>query len=125
MPKPAARSRPLSLIVAAILSGLAAAALAIMGVASAASHPSLLSAGIGAVLLVWAAAVGSASTALYRGRRWSRGLVVAAGLLHAATFANFVPSQPLAVVPATIALVTVVAAVWPSTTAALHLDARP
>jgi hypothetical protein len=84
-----------------------------------------LGAGVGAALLGWAALLAWAGTAFFRGRRWSRGPVVAAGLLHLASFANFVPSQPLALIPAAVALGTVVAAVWPATTRALHLDVGP
>ncbi len=125
MPRPNAASKPVGQVVAAALSGAAAVFMAVLGVISAATNVSPLSAAVGGVLLLWAAIIGVASLGLYRGRRWSRGPVVAAALLHVASFANFVPSQTLAVIPAAVALATVVAAVWPTTTAALYRDAQP
>lgn len=115
--------RPAGLVVAAALTALFAAGMLGMGVLSVTSHPNGLTVGIGLVLLLWAAVLGLAAWGFARGRRWARGPVVAGGLLHLASFANFVPSQPLAVIPAALALVTVWAAVLPSTTAALRFDA--
>ena len=116
--------RPLSLLVAAGLTAVAAAFMAVVGVESVLANPGPLSAGIAAVLALWALFLAWASRGMFLGRRWSRGPVVAAGLLHLASFANFVGSQPLAVIPAAVALVTVGAARRPATTRALGLE-RP
>nr|NLI49231.1 hypothetical protein [Propionibacterium sp.] len=112
--------RPAGMLLAAGLTGLFAAGMVVMGVLSVASHPNPITFGIGAVLWLWAAVLAWAARGMALGRRWSRGPVVAAGLLHLASFANFVPSQPLAALPAALAAVTVAGALWPSTTAALR-----
>lgn len=114
-------SAPPSLLVAAGLTGVAAAFFAIMGVGSAVASPTALGFGIGAVLLAWAAVLAVAAVGLARRRRWARGPVVAAGALHLASFANFVPSQPWALLGVAVAACTLAAALWPSTTKALRL----
>ncbi len=118
------RARPVPLLVAAGLTAAAAVFMAVVAVESIVANPGALSAGIAAVLAIWALFLAWASRGMFLGRRWARGPVVAAGLLHVASFANFVGSQPLAVFPALVALVTVVAALRPATTTALGLD-RP
>jgi len=121
---PVSTARPHSLIVAAALTGVAAALMAVMGVLSVLARFAALSVGIGAVLVAWALVLAWAAWGLFRGKRWARGPVVAGGLLHLASFANFMPSQPLAAIGAVVAAATVATAVWPSTTKALKLDER-
>ncbi len=113
---------PWSVRIATALTGLAALALAGIGVATIVARPDALSVGVAAVLLVWAAVCAVGARGLLRGRAWARGPVVAAGLLHAASCASFVGSQPWAVVPALLAICAVGAAVHPATTRFLHLD---
>ena len=108
------------MLVAAGLTALFALGMLVMGALSVASHPNPVTAGIGAVLWLWAGVLTWAARGMALGRRWSRGPVVAAGLLHLASFANFVPNQPLALIPAAVAAATVAGALWPSTTAALR-----
>lgn len=122
VPASSASERPASLVTAAALTWLAAAFMAAQGVLALTARTGALSAGVGGVLLGWAAVLAWVGWAFFRGRRWSRGPLVAAALLHLASFAGFVPSQPLALIPAAVALATVVAAVWPSTTRAMHWD---
>lgn len=119
-PSRPADARPPSVLLAAVLTGLFALGMAVMGVLSVASDPNLITLGIGLVLGAWAAVLAAAARGMFLGRRWSRGPVVAAGLLHLASFGGFVPSQPLALIPAALGGAAVVAAVWPSTTAALR-----
>lgn len=121
MSQPPLRQQPVPLLIAAVGSAIAAGGLAVMAALSVTSNHGALSSGIAAVLVVWACIVGAAAWGLVRGRRWARGPVVAAGLLHLASFAGFIASQPLAIVPTALAAVTVYAALRPETTKALGL----
>ncbi len=116
-------ARPPSLLLAAAVTALFALGMAVMGVLSVAGNPNIITLGIGLVLGAWAAVLAWAARGLARGRRWSRGPVVAAGLLHLASFGGFVSTQPWALVPAVLAGLAVAGAVWPSTTAALGFGA--
>lgn len=110
-------------MLASALTALFGVGMAVMGVLAVASKPNLVTAGIGGVLWVWAGVLAWAARGMWWGRRWSRGPVVAGGLLHLASFANFAGNQPLALLPAGLALAAVAAAVWPTTTSALHFGA--
>lgn len=114
--------RPASVWLAGGLTCLAACTLVGIAVASFVAAPDALSAGIAGVLITWGLICGWAGAAMLRGRPLSRGGVVAAGLLHLASCAGFVPSQPWAVVPTVVAATTVAAAVWPTTTAFLRFN---
>lgn len=108
------------MLISSGLTAVAALFMVVMAVGSAATNRSTLGIGIGAVLLLWAAVLAAGAVGLAKLRRWARGPVVAGGLLHLVSFANFVPSQPWAVVGVVVAGVTVAAAVTPSTTKALR-----
>lgn len=114
---------PLSVLVAAGLTAAASVFMIVMGIGSAVANPTALGLEIAAVLLAWGAVLAASAIGMARTRRWARGPVVAAGLLHLASFASFVPSQPWALVGVLVAAATVAAALWPSTTRALRLGA--
>ncbi|WP_040160404.1 hypothetical protein [Nigerium massiliense] len=114
--------RPAALVLAAALSAVAAVFLLAMAGASLSAGGGSLGRGVAAFLALWGLIVGWVSIALFRGRPWARGPVVAAALIHVASMVSFATSQPWAWLGAVVALATVVAAVWPSTTHALHLD---
>lgn len=111
---------PAAVWLAGTLTLAAGAGLAAVALASVAASPhEVVAWGIGAVLGVWAAIVLGGAVGLFRGRRWARGPVVAAALLHLASAASFAASQPWAWLAAGAAALTLVAALWPSTTAFL------
>ena len=76
-------------------------------------------------LLAWAMVVAAAALAMARRYWWSRGPVVATGVLHLAAFLQSTPLQPWALLGAAVALVTVVGAVLPSTREALRIPVKP
>lgn len=114
--------RPASLVLSASLSAAAAVFVFAMAGAALAVGGSTLGVGVAAFLLLWGLFVAAASWFLLRARPWARGPVVAAALIHLASMVSFGAHQPWAWLGAAIALGTVVAAVWPATTRALHLD---
>ena len=70
-------------------------------------------------LIAWGAVNVAAAVALARRAWWSRGPVVAFGLLHVLAFGQSMTVAPLAVVGVVGAVAAVVGAIWPSTRAAL------
>lgn len=77
---------------------------------------------VAGMLLAWGALVGVSGWGLWSLRQWSRGAVVAAGLLHLFAFGQMVPTAPWAGLGAALALVGVVGAALPSTRAALRQE---
>lgn len=111
---------PASVWVAGVLSVAAGVGLVVVAVGSVAAAPrEVVAWGIGVVLGLWAAIVLGGGVGMLRGRRWSRGPVVAAALLHLASAASFAVSQPWAWLGVGAAALTLAAAVWPSTIAFL------
>ena len=75
-------------------------------------------------LIVWALVVVGAALAMARRYWWSRGPIVATGVLHLAAFVQSTSVQPWAVLGVLVALMTVVGAVLPSTREALRIPLR-
>lgn len=73
-------------------------------------------------LIAWGAVNVVAAVALARRTWWSRGPVVAFGLLHVLAFGQSMTVAPLAVIGVLVAVVAVAGAIWPSTRAALGKD---
>lgn len=73
---------------------------------------------VGVALVLWGLIVGAFGYLFARGRRWARGPVVAAGLLHVFAFGQFAwEGAPQALLGALAGLVAVLGGVWPSTNA--------
>lgn len=89
MSRSGAPRRPPELVLAAIVLGMFALALAVIGVQSLADAHGAFSAGIGGLLLALAALVALAAWGLWGVRRWSRGAGVASALtVGAVAFSN-------------------------------------
>ncbi len=116
--------QPPSLGVAVVGAGLSGMGIIGVGIASMASANAGFSLGIGAVLISYGALVLFGAWLGVRRSAWARGMIVAPALLHIATAVSFMSSDDTPqVVGASVALValvvTVVAAVLPSTREAL------
>ena len=116
---PSIHSRPAPLLAAAAATGLLAVAFTGLALLSLGSGHGQFSGQVAAMLLVWGALVGAAGWGLWALQPWSRGAVVAAGLLHAFALGQMVPTAPFAAVGAVLAVVAVVGGVVPSTRTAL------
>lgn len=115
---------PPSLGVAVLGAALSGVAIVGVGVASIASAHAAFSLGIGAVLIGYGLLVLLGAWLGVRRSPWARGLIVAPALLHIATAASLMQSDDTPQVVGAAALMvmlvaTVVAAVLPSTRAAL------
>ena len=113
-----------SLGVAVLGATLSGVAIVGVGIGSMASANAGFSLGIGAVLIGYGALVLCGAWLGLRRSRWARGMIVAPALLHIATAVSFMGSEDVPLrIGATVALVllvvTVVAAVLPSTREAL------
>lgn len=113
--------RPAGLVAASLATGALAAFTTVMAVLSLTSGHGWLSRGVALMLLLWGAGVAAAAWGFWRGSAWSRGPLVAVGLLHLAAYGQFALNQPLALVGAVLALTAVVGALLPTTTRALRL----
>lgn len=125
-PAPAASSttRAPGLWVAVASSFAMAAFFVVMAVLSVMAGHGEISWHVAVGLLVWAAVVVGVALAMARRYWWSRGPVVATGVLHVAAFIQSAPLQPWTLVGAAVALGTVVGAVLPSTREALRIPYR-
>lgn len=116
MSESSAQSRPRSVVVAA--GSTVALVVFTVGVAvlSLVSGHGVFSVGIAVALVVWAV-LGSASTWLLWSRSgWARGPIVAIGAVHAFAYGQFGLTQAWAWVGSALAVATVVAVLWPTTT---------
>lgn len=116
-PVPRTSSRPPGLTVAALSTLALAAFFVVMAVLSLASGHGAFSTGVALALLLWAVVTAGVGVALWRGARWARGPVVAAGLLHVFAFGQFVPSAPWAALGALAGLAATVGPVLPASRA--------
>lgn len=112
-------SRPAWLVAAAASTLALAAAFVVMAAMSLTSGHGQFSGQVALMLLVWGGLVGFAGWGMWDLRSWSRGAVVAAGLLHAFAFGQMVPTAPFAAAGALLAAVAVVGGVLPGTRQAL------
>lgn len=119
MPPVSAPVRPLGLQVSAIATWVLALAFVVMGALSLVEGHGVFSGGIAFMLVGWGVLVALAGWLLWRRSVWSRGLVVAAGLIHVLAFGQFTATAPWAVLGAIAGAAAVVGAVLPSTRAAL------
>lgn len=121
------RPRPPSLTLAAVLVWLFAAAVAVIGVGAIAQFHGRFSAGVGAMLLTYAAALGWVGYAAWRCRFYSRGVLVATGMLHLLVALSSLSAGNVAVWVSVAALsaATVVCAMLPSTAAAIRVGPDP
>lgn len=113
-------SPPASLLVAVVATWGLAVFFVAMAVLSLTSGHGIFSSGVAVALLVWALLIAVAAWFLLRRAVWSRGPVVAAGLLHVAAFGQFALTEPWTIVGAVAGLAAVVGAAWPSTRLALR-----
>lgn len=99
-----------------MLTAVAAAAFAVVGIVSILTRPSEFSLGVGAMLVIYAALVGAVAWLCWRRVSLASGTVVAAGLLHTLVLGSFVTSghTPWLALLLPIPIATVVAGVLPS-----------
>lgn len=121
---PATASRPVSLWIAVLGAAVAGVVFVGFGIASLASNHQLFSAGIGAMLIGYGLLVSLGAYLGWRRNPLARGLIVAPALLHVAIAFNLlqggdVPQRVGAGIALAVSAATVVAAVLPSTRAAL------
>lgn len=117
--------RPAWLVAAAAATLLTAGAFVVMGVMSLGSGHGQFSSQVALMLIGWGVLVGAAGVGMWLRQAWSRGAVVAIGLLHMFAFGQMVPNAPAAAVGAAVAAVAAVGAILPSTRQALgHVDDR-
>lgn len=110
------RSRPTSVVVA--VATTVAVAVFTVGVAAlslAAGH-GVFSVGIAAALILWAALATGSAWLLWHRSGWARGPIVAIGAVHAFAYGQFGFTQGWAWLGSIAAAVSVIAALWPSTT---------
>ncbi len=122
MPTPIPSRRPPLMLAATVATLGLALAFVVMGVLSLTSGHGQFSSQVALMLLVWAGLVAVAGVGMWLRQGWSRGAVVAAGLLHTFAFGQMVPNAPVAVVGALAGLVAVVGGGAPSTRLALSGD---
>ena len=122
MLSPQLSRRPPWVLAAAASTVLLALSFVVMAALSLTSGHGQFSGQVGAMLLAWGALVGFAGWGLWSLRPWSRGAVVASGLVHVFAFGQMVPTAPWAALGAALALVGVVGAVLPTTRAALRQE---
>lgn len=120
MPRSIYSRRPFWLAAAAASTVVLALVFVVLAVASMTSGHGQFSIQVALMLVVWAALVGMAGWGMWALKPWSRGAVVAAGLLHLFAFGQMVPTAPAAAAGAALALVAAVGALLPSTRAALR-----
>lgn len=111
--------RPRWLLAAAASTVALAGVFVVLAVLSLTSGHGLFSGQVAGMLLAWGVLVGAAGWGLAALKPWSRGAVVAAGLLHVFAFGQMALTAPVAAAGAGLALVAVVGGVLPSTRHAL------
>ena len=121
----AASPRPRSLIIAATGTAVAGVFILLVALGSLLQPHAGFSLGIGAILIVYGAAVCAGAWLAWRRSPFSWGLVVAPGLLHTAVALSLLTAGDLpqavgAGVALLLFLTTLVAALWPSTRVALR-----
>lgn len=119
------RSHPVSLWVALVCAALAGLVIVGFGIASVASDHAVFSWGIGLFLIVYGAFVCLGAWLGWKRNSLARGLIVAPALLHIAIAVNLLtggdtPQKVGAGIAIVVFVVTVVAAVLPSTREALE-----
>lgn len=112
--------RPWGLTLAVVSTALFAVFFLIMTVLSLTGGNGIFSGHIALGLAAWAAVNAGAAIALARRAWWSRGPVVALGLLHVLAFGQSALVTPWALMGAVVGVVAVVGAVGPTTRAALR-----
>lgn len=118
-------SRPAGVLAAVAASLALAVFFVVMAVLSLSSGHGSLSGGVTFALVLWAVLVGASAVMLWRRAGWSRGPVIAAGLLHVLAFGQFTLSAPAAVLGALAGVIAVAGAVLPSTRTWLTTRGRP
>lgn len=111
--------RPAGLVAAAAATVVLALVFVVFAAMSLASAHGQFSTQVALMLVMWGVLVAVAGAGLWALKPWSRGAVVAVGLLHLFAFGQMAPSAPAAAAGAALALVAVVGGVLPSTRAAL------
>ena len=111
---------PLALLLAGWLTVAIAIFFVVLALLSLGGGHGAFSGNVALGLLAWALVVAAAGIAMLRRAWWSRGPVVAAGLLHLLAFGQSTLVAPWAALPAAAALVAVVGAVLPVTRSALR-----
>jgi hypothetical protein len=119
--------RPLPLSTAALLVWLVGAVVAALGVGTVAQLHGRFSAGVGVMLLVYAAVLAWVGWSAWTLRFYARGMLVGTGLLHLFLAVSSMAAGNVAIWTAVsvVSVVTVVAAMLPSTSAALDRARRP
>ncbi|MFT3877913.1 MAG: hypothetical protein QM708_16055 [Propioniciclava sp.] len=120
-----ASPRPAGIVVSVTTTAVLAVFFLVMAVLSLSSGHGSLSAGVAVALVVWGLLVGVSAVLLWQGAAWSRGPVVAAGLLHVFAFGQLAVSAPLAVAGALAGAAAVAGAVLPSSRAWLTRPRTP
>lgn len=116
--------RPVSLIVAVVATGGFAVFFLVMAVLALTGGNGTFSNHIALGLLAWGVVNAGAAVALARRAWWSRGPVVALGLLHILAFGQSTLVSPAAALGLAAAVAAVVGAVWPTTRQALTRTPR-
>lgn len=111
--------RPLGLKAAVVATAGFSVFFAVMAVLSLLGGHGAFSGHIALGLIVWAVVNAAAAVALARRTWWSRGPVVALGLLHVLAFGQSMVTAPWAAVGVVAGVVAVLGAAWPSTREAL------
>lgn len=111
--------RPWGLTGAVVATGLFAVFFLVMMVLSLLGGNGIFSGHIAVGLAAWAVVNAGAAIMMARRAWWSRGPVVALGLLHVLAFGQSALVTPWALLGAVVGAVAVVGAAWPSTREAL------
>lgn len=116
------RKRTWGVVVGALLTGLSGLAVATFGVLSLASGHGGFSWGIAAMLIGYGLALGAAAWGLWRLSLFARGPIVAMALMHLAIATSYLtgPTWWAGALIACVPIATLVAVLWPSTTAELR-----
>lgn len=107
--------RPAWLVAGAASTAAIATFFVVLAVLSLVSGHGQFSWQVASMLLVWALLGFVTAWGLWARQPWSRGAIVATGLLHLFAFGQMIPTAPVAAVGAALAVVSVVAGALPST----------
>lgn len=116
------RKRTWGVVVGALLTGLSGLGVVTFGVLSLASGHGGFSWGIAAMLIGYGLALGAAAWGLWRLSLFARGPIVAMALMHLAIATSYLagPTWWVGALSACVPIATLVAVLWPSTTAELR-----